>query len=104
MKDVSRDAISKQLAADFKAAVADADALIKATASQGDEKLEKVRARAEESLAAAKDSLGELQSAASRRTDRAARVTDEYVHDRPWQSMGVAACIGLLAGFLLTRR
>lgn len=104
MKNVTRDVIDKQLASDLKAAVADADALIKATAHQGDEKLEKIRVRAEESLKIARGSLEDMQSAVSTRTTEAAKVTDVYVHENPWWSMGVAAGIGLLAGFLLYRR
>ena len=34
----------------------------------------------------------------------AVRVTDDYVHDHPWASVGVAAAIGFVFGVLLTRR
>jgi len=39
---------------------------------------------------------------------RAARemadATEEYVRDNPWQSVGVAAGVGLLIGLLIARR
>jgi ElaB/YqjD/DUF883 family membrane-anchored ribosome-binding protein len=31
-------------------------------------------------------------------------VTDEYVHDNPWSSIGAAAALGILIGVLLGRR
>jgi len=38
----------------------------------------------------------------------AARATDEYVHENPWQSIGVAArvgaALGVVIGALLSRR
>ena len=37
-------------------------------------------------------------------TKQAAHVTDEYVHQQPWISVGVAVGIGVLLGFLLPRR
>jgi ElaB/YqjD/DUF883 family membrane-anchored ribosome-binding protein len=29
---------------------------------------------------------------------------DAYVHDKPWQSIGIAAGLGLLIGLLISRR
>ena len=34
----------------------------------------------------------------------AADVTDKYVHDNPWQAIGVAAGVGFLLGLLIGRR
>jgi ElaB/YqjD/DUF883 family membrane-anchored ribosome-binding protein len=33
-----------------------------------------------------------------------ARATDDYVHEHPWKSIGVAAGVGLLVGLLIGRR
>jgi len=33
-----------------------------------------------------------------------ARVTDDYVHDNPWQAIGIAAAVGFVAGLLMNRR
>lgn len=104
MNDSVSDITGKQLAADFKAVVADAEALIKATANQGDEKLAEIRARAEESLKVAKARMAETQSAVIMKTEQAAKAADVYVHDNPWQSMGLAASVGLVVGILLCRR
>jgi ElaB/YqjD/DUF883 family membrane-anchored ribosome-binding protein len=94
----------EQLIADFKVVIADAEALLKATASQGGEAFANLRAKTEESLAAAKVRMADAQDALVERTRAAAKVTDEYVHDNPWQAAGIAAGIGLLIGLLIGRR
>jgi ElaB/YqjD/DUF883 family membrane-anchored ribosome-binding protein len=104
MSQLSNEVTKEQLIADFNVVVADAEALLKATANQGGEKLAEVRARAEESLKVAKARLLEAQDALIAKTREAARATDEYVHEKPWHAVGVAAGIGLLIGFLLGRR
>ena len=98
--DVTKD----QLIADFKVVVADMEALIKATANQGGEALAKVRARAEESLTAAKVKMADAEAALVDKTKAAAEATDEYVHANPWRAVGVAAGVGLVIGLLIGRR
>ena len=104
MSQLSNEVTKEQLIADFNVVVADAEALLKATANQGGEKLAEVRAKAEESLKVAKARLLEAQDALIAKTREAARATDEYVHEKPWNAIGVAAGIGLLIGFLMGRR
>ncbi len=94
----------QQLMADFKVVLADAEALIKATANQGGEVVASVRAKAEESLAVAKAKMADAQAELVVRTKEAAKVTDVYVHENPWQAISVAAGIGLMLGFLMGRR
>lgn len=89
---------------DFKAVVADVESLIKATADQGDEKLAEVRAQAEESLKIAKARIADMHAAVMVKTEQAAKATDVYVHENPWQSMAVAAGVGLIVGYLLICR
>lgn len=93
-----------QLIHDFKTVVADAEALLRATAGQGGEALTAARARAEESLAAVKARMIESEAAVIARTKAAARATDEYVHVHPWQAVGAAASLGLVIGVLIGRR
>jgi len=93
-----------QLLADLKTVMNDAEALLRATSTQTGEKIQEVRARAEESLRQAKARLGSLEDEALRRAREVADATDEYVRDNPWQSVGIAAGVGLLVGLLLARR
>ncbi|MBM3351574.1 MAG: DUF883 domain-containing protein [Betaproteobacteria bacterium] len=100
----STEVSKEQLVADFKVVIADAEALLKATASQGGETIANLRARTEESLAHAKERLAEAQDALIEKTKAAAHATDEYVHEKPWHAVGVAAGIGLVIGLLIGRR
>ncbi|HEY0939215.1 MAG TPA: DUF883 family protein [Steroidobacter sp.] len=93
-----------QLVADLKTVMEDAEALLKATSTLTGEKIQEVRTRAEESLRQAKVRLSAVEEEAMRRAREVAHATDEYVHENPWQSVGIAAGIGLVVGLLLARR
>jgi len=100
MKTVS----SQQLQADLKAVVSDAEALLKATAGDAGSKFSGVRDRLEESLKATRERLVDMEEQVLAQTKAAARATDEYVHENPWPSIGIAAAVGLVVGVLIGRR
>lgn len=89
---------------EFNAVVADAEALLKATANTGGEKLAEVRAKTQESLSVAKAKLLHAQIEVLARSKAAAKATDVYVHENPWRSIGLAASIGAVVGLLVGRR
>ena len=84
--------------------VADAEELLRATASQAGEKVAAARERIQASLASAKIKLTEAERALLEKTKEAAKATDDYVRENPWQAVGVAAVAGLLLGILISRR
>lgn len=98
--DTSKD----QLISYLKSAMADAEALIQASTDQGGEALSAVRAKAVDSVAIAKDKMYELEEALSARSKDMASATDNYVHENPWQALSITAGIGLLVGYLISRR
>jgi ElaB/YqjD/DUF883 family membrane-anchored ribosome-binding protein len=98
------DVTKGQLIHDFKVVVADAEALLKATAGHGGEAVAAARARAEESLASVKARMTEAEAALVAKTKAAAKATDEYVHGHPWQAIGIAASVGVVIGLLIGRR
>jgi len=100
---VTEDAKEK-LIKDFRAVVTDTEELLKATASQTGEKVAAARAKVEESLAATRKRLADLEQGLIEKTRAAARVTDELVHEHPWQAVGIAAAVGFLLGMLTSRR
>ena len=101
---MSTDASKDKLVADLKLVVSDAEELLRATASQAGEKVTVARERIQASLASAKIKLSDAERAAMEKAKEAAKVTDEYVRDNPWQAVGVAAAAGFVLGLLIGRR
>ncbi len=93
-----------KLMEDLRAVVADAEELLKATASQTGERIAAARAKAEESLKAAKVRLAEEEVAVMAKTKAAAKATEDYVRANPWKAVGIAVAVGLFLGILAARR
>ena len=103
--NVSDSNVSKdRLMQNFRAVVADAEELLRATASQAGEKVAVARERIQDSLHHAKVKLAEAEDILVQRGKQAARATDDYVHENPWQAVGAAAGVGLVIGLLIGRR
>lgn len=97
-------AAKERLIKDFRTVATDAEELLKATANQTGERVNAARARVEETLRDARGRLAELEEGMMARGKEAAKRTDEYVHDHPWQSIGIAGAVGILLGMLISRR
>jgi ElaB/YqjD/DUF883 family membrane-anchored ribosome-binding protein len=93
-----------KLVADMKVVIADAEDLLRATASAAGEKAAAARARMEDSLRAARVKVAEAQEVVADKAKAAARATDDYVHANPWKAVGIAAGVGLVLGMLISRR
>ena len=93
-----------KMVGEFSTVINEAEDMLKRAANETGEKAKDLRAQVEAKLLAAKLQLQELQGAAADRAKEAARATDDYVHGHPWQSIGVAAAIGFVAGLLMNRR
>lgn len=87
-----------------QALMKESEAVLRATANQGNEVLQDARTRLEKSLRDVRASLGEFDSQVlAKRTLRAARATDEYAHGHPWPVVLAGLGLGLLIGIALTR-
>jgi len=93
-----------KLKEDLAAVMRDAEALIKASADQGGEKMTEARAKIRASLDAAKARVVDAERAAVQRGEDAMNATEDYAKRNPWQAMGIAAGLGLVIGVLLARR
>ena len=93
-----------KLMADLRLVVADAEELLRLTASQTGEGAAELRSRVQATLTRAKSNLLHMQETAIAKAKAAGHVADDYVHENPWRSIGVAAGVGLLVGMLIGRR
>lgn len=97
-------ATASPVAREVHSFLADIEDLVKSTTSLTGEDLARAKAKLAERVAVAKASVARMGGAIADRARDTARTTDAYVHDRPWQAMGIAAAAGLLIGFVLMRR
>lgn len=51
-----------------------------------------------------KDAASNVQTLATRKYKQATSVVDGYVSDNPWRTIGIAAALGVLIGFLAAKR
>ena len=93
-----------KLMADLRLVVSDAEELLRSTAGQAGEGAAELRDRVQASLTRARAGLADAQDAAISQARAAGRAADDYVHDNPWRSIGVAAGFGLVVGLLIGRR
>ncbi len=93
-----------KLMSDLRIVIEDAEELLKLTAGQAGDKVAEMRARIQDRLQRAKTELAHLQKLAVEQARHAAEATDEFVHERPWTSVGIAAGVGVLVGMLIARR
>lgn len=94
----------EKLVEDLKIVIADAEELLRATASQAGEKIASAREKVQDSLDRAKAKLGDIEDVMIDTGKEAARAADEYVHDNPWKAVGIAAGVGLIIGLLISKR
>ncbi|MDP1526970.1 MAG: DUF883 family protein [Rhodocyclaceae bacterium] len=98
------DTSKEKLISDFKVVVADAEELLRATANQAGDKANELRGKIQVRLADAKVRLADAEAAVVDKAKLVGRAADDYVHDNPWRSVGVAAGIGFIVGLLIGRR
>ena len=89
---------------EFSAVLTEAEEMLKRASSETADRAKDLRSQVESKLLNAKLRLQELQGQAVDRARETARATDDYVHDNPWQAIGVAAVVGFVVGLLMNRR
>lgn len=103
MNDVTT-AQKDKLMSDLRAVIADSEELLRLSANQVGEGVSELRGRVQARLLEAKARLAHLQELAVAKAKAAGHATDEFVHENPWKSIGIAAGVGLVVGLLIGRR
>ncbi len=91
----------ERLVGDLKNLVADAEELLKATASQAGDKIGLARQKIEQSLIEGKKALADAERTFVEKSKEAADIADDYVRENPWSAIGIAAGVGLILGLLI---
>jgi ElaB/YqjD/DUF883 family membrane-anchored ribosome-binding protein len=94
--------------AELKNFVADIEDVIKRVANVSDADVARMRTKIQAALTTTKDGIFNSAANVKQQAQDAARYADDYVHESPWQAIGigaaVAAVLGLTVGLLSTRR
>lgn len=94
------DESTEQLLKDLREVVEDGEELLRAGASELNEKGKAARERLSAALESARETGRRLQE----RTIAGAKATDRVIREKPYQSIAVAFGVGLLLGVILNRR
>jgi len=78
----------------------DAQALLSATAHVAEEKVVEARKRLTAAIERGKEVLHNVQD----RAVAGAKATDQFIHENPYKSIGIALGFGALIGYILGRR
>lgn len=89
---------------DLQRVVAELEGLVKSAAEAAGECAGDAAEGLKERIEDARDRLSDIENAARKNVKRGVRAADRYVRDNTWESLGTAAAIAFLAGFLVGRR
>jgi ElaB/YqjD/DUF883 family membrane-anchored ribosome-binding protein len=92
------------ISAEFQHFLADIEDLVaQATSLTGDD-LNRAKNTLNNRISAAKHSLEDMSDNLVQKARDGAVITNNYVHEQPWIAIGAGAAVGLLVGFLASRR
>jgi ElaB/YqjD/DUF883 family membrane-anchored ribosome-binding protein len=98
-----RSANVKEYASDeMRAFLADVEDLVKKVANVGDADVARLRNRVAGAIGDVRQAIGDTTESLRERARMAVTVTDDYVHDRPWTAIGLAAALGVIVGVGVT--
>lgn len=96
--------IGNTASAEVRNLIADVEDLLARVADLKDADVSRVRTKVLQAVGNAKETIAESADNLRRQAREAVAATDDYVHDNPWQAVGIAALVGALVGILVTRR
>ncbi len=100
----STQAAKERLITDLKLVMSDIDALVDSGSKDASAEMRDMQSKLREKIKLAQDKLLDAEHALTRKVKEVAKSTDDYVHENPWQSIGIAAGVGVLVGLLIGRR
>jgi ElaB/YqjD/DUF883 family membrane-anchored ribosome-binding protein len=89
---------------EFSNFISDIEHLISSMTTLTGKDLERAKEKLAERVETAKVTLTEASGRIAETARQSARATDTYVHEHPWQSVGIGAILGLLVGIAVSRR
>ncbi|MGO1247903.1 MAG: DUF883 family protein [Oceanisphaera sp.] len=88
---------------DVKQVLKDAEALYKSAVDDGTKEGKALKEKLKTQLNKAQQQYAELEGSVVERTRQAAANTNDLVHQKPYQAIGIAAVVGLVVGAFISR-
>lgn len=96
--------VQRAISREFQALISDAESLLKQTTGSASGQTEELRNRINANIERAKDLLKDSENSLRDQGQAARQATEDYLHEHPWQSLGIAAGVGFLLGLLTAPR
>jgi ElaB/YqjD/DUF883 family membrane-anchored ribosome-binding protein len=100
----SVNAVKNVASTEIRNLIADVEELVARIADLKDADVARVRSKVVRAVDAAKEGLADRTDTLRRQARQVATTADDYVHDRPWAAVGIAAVVGAVVGILAIRR
>ncbi|WP_130830847.1 stress response protein ElaB [[Erwinia] mediterraneensis] len=78
--------------------------VLKSSGDPADQKYIELKKKAEQALHDVKSRVSQASDSYYYRAKNAVYRADDYVHEKPWQGIGIGATAGLILGLLMARR
>lgn len=79
----------------------DAEELLKNSEQQAGDQFQSAKEKLQASLKSAKQEMHKMEDTVIKKVKESAQATDQYVHENPWKTAGIAVGVGLLLGLLI---
>jgi ElaB/YqjD/DUF883 family membrane-anchored ribosome-binding protein len=89
---------------EIKNLISDVEDLMARIADLKDGDVARVRSKVQRAVEATKQSLADSADTLRHQAQNIAATADDYVHESPWQAIGIAALVGAVVGILAARR
>ena len=96
--------VQRAISREFQTLISDAENLLKQTTSSAGGQTEELRSRINANIERAKGLLKDSENSLRDQSQAARQATEDYLHEHPWQSLGIAAGVGFLLGLLSAPR
>lgn len=96
--------VQRAISHEFQTLISDAENLLKQTAGSAGGQTDELRRRINANIERAKDLLKDSENSLREQSQAARQATEDYLHEHPWQSLGIAAGVGFLLGLLSAPR
>lgn len=104
MAQQQQDNTAEQLRSELKALADTLEEILHSSGDKSETELKKIKERADSMIKDARVRITETGERIVEQTKDAAQQANNYLHDKPWNGIGIAAAVGLVLGVLLSRR